>query len=388
MVNRLLKLSKNHSFFIFGGRGTGKSTLLKSVFSDKNAIFFDLLDPDLEQEFSQYPSRLKEKLKKIKSDNPKIKWVVIDEVQKIPKLLEVVHSIIEEKHFHFALTGSSSRKLKRGQANLLAGRAFVFYLFPFSFRELSNRFNLIDYLSWGGLPKIFEYEEDADKKRFLVAYTQTYLKEEIVAEQLVRNLVPFRAFLEVAAQSNGKIISYSKIGRDINVEVPTVQNYFEILQDTLIGFLLNPHHESYRKRQRHNPKFYYFDPGVQRALSKRLDIPLKESTTEYGDLFESFIIQEIYRLIQYQEKQWELSYLRTKDDFEIDLIIELPGRKKIFIEIKSTDHIDVMDFSKLQLFVKNLKNVETYVFSQDKNEFIKDHIQFLHWENGIKKIGL
>jgi predicted AAA+ superfamily ATPase len=388
MVNRHLKLSLSNSFFLFGGRGTGKSTLLEGLFTPEKATQFNLLDPDLESTLSQRPSHLEELLKKVRKDSPEKKWVFLDEVQKIPALLDVVHKLIEQKHFQFALTGSSSRKLKRGNANLLAGRAFVHHLFPFTHRELGSSFDLDHYLTWGGLPKIYELQNDLDRKRFLRSYTQTYLKEEIVAEQLVRNLAPFRTFLEVAAQSAGKIVSYSKIARDVSSEVPTVQNYFEILQDTLIGFLLPPHHDSYRKRQRHNPKFYYFDPGVQRALCKRIDLSIESSTYEYGELFESFVIQEIHRHISYQEKDWTLSYLRTKDDLEVDLIVERPGMKKAFIEIKSSTRIDENEFQGLRNLMKTSGDFEVFILSRDPREFIKDSITFLPWEKGISEIGL
>jgi predicted AAA+ superfamily ATPase len=206
------------------------------------ALFIDLLLPESEEKYAKKPETLIEELQFYQVNNPDQQWVFIDEIQKLPKLLDVVHKLIEEKHFKFALSGSSSRKLKRGKANLLAGRAFLYELFPFTFLEMNSFFNLDSVLQWGSLPKIFEFN-DEDRVSFLRSYVQTYLKEEIVAEQLVRNLQPFRNFLEVAAQANGQILNFSKLARDINSEVPTVQSYFEILIDTYIGFYLHQYIE-------------------------------------------------------------------------------------------------------------------------------------------------
>jgi len=386
MVNRKCNLSKSNSFFLFGARGTGKTSLLSNYFLENERHIIDLLVPEIEERYSSRPSQLIEDLTILKK-NPSIKWIILDEIQKIPALLDLVHKLIEEKYFKFALTGSSARKLKRGHANLLAGRAFVFYLFPFTYDELGDQFDLDEYLSWGGLPKIYELNPE-DRIRFLRSYAQTYLKEEILSEQLVRDLVPFRNFLEVAAQSGSKIINYSAISRDIHVQVPTTQSYFEILEDTHLGFLLKPFHESIRKRQRQNPKFYFFDVGIQRALSKKLDQKLHSGNFEYGDLFESFIIQEIRKKIFYLEKDWGLSYLRTKDNLEIDLIIDRPGLPRAFIEIKSTDRIENESLQGFKILLKTQRHFEAFVLSRDKKEFARDGIQFLHWQHGIKELGL
>ena len=196
MVNRLVNLSENNSFFLFGARGTGKSTLLKSKDFLKNAFFIDLLQPDVEELYSLRPQLLHEQAQTMKAKS----WIVIDEIQKVPKLLDTVHSLIENKKVYFALTGSSARKIKRGGGNLLAGRAFVFSIFPFTARELQAEFDLIKALEWGTLPKLTEFEKENDRARFLRTYAQVYLKEEILVEQLVRNLDPFRLFLPIAAQ--------------------------------------------------------------------------------------------------------------------------------------------------------------------------------------------
>ncbi|MBC7421638.1 MAG: ATP-binding protein [Bdellovibrio sp.] len=388
MISRICKLSKSNSFFVFGARGTGKSTLLKSFFSPDEHTYFNLLSSQTEYQFAKNPDQLSHILLKIKKDTPFKKWVIIDEIQKVPKLLDVIHSEIENGHFLFALTGSSARKLKRGQANLLAGRAFVYNLFPFTSQELGSNFDLMSALQWGTLPKNLNLADD-EKTKYLRSYANTYLKEEIVAEQLVRNLQPFTNFLEVAAQTNGKIINYSKIAKDIGVESPTIKSYFDILEETYVGFRLLPFHESLRKRQNQNPKFYFFDNGVVRALSRRLSIRITEANYEYGQLFESFIIQEITRLIQYNQPDWQIFYLRTKDDFEIDVIIDRPGLPRVFIEIKSTNNISNESFVGLSRFAKEtgLKS-EYYILSQDSAAFIKDGISFLPWQRGLAEIGL
>lgn len=387
MINRQCKLSKNHSFFLFGSRGVGKSTLIKSSFEKNDLTVFDLLNPQLEAELTLHPNHLVEMLEQVQKSHPQKKWVFIDEVQKIPALLDVVHSLIEKKHFLFALSGSSARKLKRGHANLLAGRAYVFHLFPFTYQELGAEFKLDDSLRWGSLPKVFN-TSDIDRIRYLRSYANTYLKEEIVAEQLVRNLAPFRAFLEVAAQSSGKIINYTNIARDVGAEVPTVQSYFDILEETYVGFRLPPFHESLRKRQRQNPKFYFFDNGVLRTLCRRVDLPISPSTFEYGDLFESFLIQEVTRLIHYQEKDWALSYLRTKDNFEVDLILDRPGMPRAFVEIKSTHSVKNESVTGLSRLRQEYPQHDFFVLSQDKTEFIRDGISFLPWKKGITQLGL
>ena len=172
----------------------------------------------------------------------------------------------------------------------MAGRAFVYHLYPFSYLEITTPTSLKEYLSWGMLPKIMEYSTIEKKQRYLEAYTHTYLKEEIWAEQFIRELAPFRRFLEIAAQSNGKLINFSNIARDVGVADQTIQKYYSILEDTLLGFFLEPFHHSFRKRLSKTPKFYFFDPGVVRALTLQLNIPITPSTSYYGELFEHFVI--------------------------------------------------------------------------------------------------
>jgi len=383
MVNRIVNLTKTNSFFLFGARGTGKTTLLKQRFNKSNALYIDLLDPDEEELFARTPVELKYRVEAL-SENQK--WVIIDEIQKVPKLLNLVHKLIESTHRYFILTGSSSRKLKRGAANLLAGRAFVYHLYPFTSTELENQFTLNTALQWGTLPKVYSYKSEKDKQRFLKSYVQTYLREEIVAEQLIRNLDPFRHFLEVAAQSSGKIVNYSKIAQDIGVDTKTVQGYFSILEDTLIGIKLPSFHKSIRKQQNKNPKFYLFDTGVKRALERTLSLGIREGTYAYGELFEHFIISEIIRLSDYQENEWRFSYLRTKDDAEIDLIIDRPGKPLALIEIKSTSSITERAVSTLNRFSKDIDNSESFCLSCDQNPKRIGNVNCIYWQHFLKDL--
>jgi len=348
---------------------------------ESKAVWVDLLDVQLEQIYSKNPHQLNALLEQEKDRQ----WVVIDEIQKIPSLLGIVHKHIRQKKFKFALTGSSARKLKSGQADLLAGRASWFELFPFTHFELGSNFNLDDALNWGTLPEISQLSE-TDKSRFLRSYCHVYLKEEIIAEQLIRKIQPFRNFLELAALQNAQIINYSKFAKDCGVEVTTIQTYFEILTDTLIGIELPPFHESIRKRQRKNPKFYLFDLGVTKALAGLLETKYVPRTPSYGKAFEQFVILEIYRLIKYEEHDWKLSYLTTKDDAEVDLIVEVGKQRRFALEIKSTTLIDETSARSLEALAGDIPNAELILVSNDPRSLRFGRVQAMHWTNAIKKI--
>lgn len=390
MFQRLLNPLSSHSFFLFGARGTGKSTFLKTYLKDeKKLLWIDLLDFEQEQHYQRYPQDLKKRI----LANPKAyRWVVIDEVQRAPKLLDVVHQLIESRVIYpakicFALTGSSARKLKRGSANMLAGRAFLNTLYPLTFLELDGKFNLQKALSWGTLPKVLSLTSDEAKTEFLKSYTLTFLKEEIKAEQIVRNLEPFGAFLEIAAQANGEIVNYYNIAKDVGVSSHTIQSYFQILEDTLLGYFLLAHHQSVRKQQRQSPKFYFFDLGICRALQGLLDQKVKPKTYGFGRYFESLVILELMRLNTYYRRDFRFSYLRTKDNAEIDLIVTKPGRPIILIEIKSSEHVDERDVSTLENFKKDFgPKTKTYVLSMDPLAKKIGSTRALFWQEGIQEI--
>jgi predicted AAA+ superfamily ATPase len=384
MVDRLLKLNTSNSLFLFGARGTGKSTLLRQRFTDAAALLWiDLLSDEDEDEYRRHPSRLSEKLA-----TTAFKTVVIDEVQKNPKLLDIVQLEIEKnKDVQFILSSSSARKLKRGSANLLGGRAFTFNLFPMTHMEIGERFNLLQALEIGTLPKLLHYSDATDITRYLKSYVKTYLREEIVAEQVIRKIEPFQDFLEVSAQMNGKIINFSKIANEVGVDEKTIKTYYDILVDTLIGFYLPPFHRSIRKRQREAPKFYLFDPGIKRALANTLNIRLDPKTFEFGNAFEHFIILEVFRLNSYLEHDYKLSYLRTKDDAEIDLIVERPGHPDLLIEIKSYDRVQESDTRALQAFVDSWdRPAEGLLLSRDPSHIMSHDIKCYPWDRGLREI--
>ena len=356
--------------------------MLKHRFSQKECFWLDLLDSSIEDRFLRNPNELYAIVKALPDE---IKYVIVDEIQKVPKLLDEVHRLIEETGKIFILTGSSARKLKRDGANLLAGRAFVYHLHSFSCFELKDQFDLEKALHWGTLPRIFNLDEATEKNEFLRSYADTYLKEEIWNEQIVRKLQPFRRFLEVAAQCNGKIINYANIARDVGVDDKTIKEYFSILEDTMIGFFLEPFHNSFRKRLVGKPKFYFFDPGIVRSLSRRLSVPLIPKTAAYGEAFEHFILLEFIRLGSYFQADYRFSFIRTASDVEVDLIVERPNKPLLCIEIKSSEVIDAISIRSFIKITREIPNCEAIVLSQDR--FMKkfDHVNCYPWKQGIEK---
>jgi predicted AAA+ superfamily ATPase len=385
MVNRLSKILINNSFFLFGARGVGKTYWLEQILPKNSTHIINLLDPLEEEKFLLDPGELLKRIEQLKENHTHI---MIDEIQKAPKLLDLVQHAIEKTDLVFALTGSSARKLKRGGANLLAGRAFTYYFYPFSHRELADDFDLNFALRWGTLPKVCNLTTDEERQLYLRSYVNTYLKEEIAEEQIVRKLDPFRKFLQIASQSSGTIINFSKIAKDTGVSIPTVQTYFQILEDTLLGTILSPFHESIRKRQFENPRFYFFDNGVRRALDRTITIDLIPQTSAYGVAFEHFIVNEIIKLKAAKNLDFELSYLRTYGDAEIDLIIERPGLPRALIEIKSKTHISDEDVRHLQSLGPDIPNSESFCLSNDPNSKKIGSVACLPWQTGLIEIGL
>lgn len=383
MVNRLQKLNKTNSLLLFGARGCGKSTLLMELFKAPETLWIDLLRGEDEDQLRRDPDLLSYMI-----ENQKPKKVVIDEVQKIPKLLDIVHREIEKRpELQFILTGSSARKLKQKGANLLAGRAFEYFLFPLTTFELGADFNLNEVLRFGSLPKLLSFKNDEDKIEYLRSYSRTYLQEEILQEQIIRQIEPFKDFLEIAAQSNAKILSYSKISRDLGIDDKTVKNYFSVLADTYIGFFLPSFHRSIRKRQRESPKFYFFDLGVKRALERNLGVELNSQSYAFGEAFETWVVQECFRLNEYKKKDFRLSYLRTQSDVEVDLVIERPGQPDLLIEIKSSSLIKQED-------TKSILNIssdwdgpcEAQIWSQDSSPKTISEIKCMPWKIGLENL--
>jgi len=383
MFSRLLTFSKQHSFFLFGARGVGKSTLLMERCLPSQTLIVNLLDPMEEDRFARHPNALIEIVEALPA---KVTHVVIDEIQKVPKLLDVVHLLIETRQCkkQFILTGSSARKLKTAGVNLLAGRAFVYHLFPFSFLELGETFDLQTALTFGTLPGLTPLKTQADKQLFLKAYALTYLKEEIWAEQMIKKLDPFRRFLTVAAQCHGKMLNYSNVAKDVGVEDKTIKNYFSLLEDTLIGFCLKPYRHSFRKRLALAPKFYFHDIGVARALADMLTVIPKSGTSYYGELFESFVIAECLKLSSYAQNDFRFSYLRTGAGVEIDLVVERPGKPLLLVEIKSSDDIRAGDLSNLNKIASELGACEAICLCQEPRRKTIGQVKVWPWRKGIQ----
>lgn len=386
MFTRLVKLPKTNSFFLFGARGTGKSSLLEETFDPSTSLFIDLLQPTEYSLFTRHPQELSRRIAALK--NPKAATVIVDEVQRVPKLLDLVHHHIERDKVKFALTGSSARKLKRGAANLLAGRALLFNLFPLTHQEMGDDFSLSDALTWGTLPAVVNEQDGGIRRKILQAYAHTYVREEVQAEQLIRALEPFHLFLPIAAQMSGKLINYSKIARECGASDYSVKEYFKLLEDTLLGFFLRPFHESIRKRQLSAPKFFIFDAGVKRALLTQLTLPILPATSGYGDSFEEWLIVEIQRLSTYAENDYSFSYLRTKDDVEIDLVIERPGMPRALVEIKSSEAITSEHLTSLVRLGRDIPSSELFCLSQDPHKKIIDGVSVLPWKEGLRELGI
>jgi predicted AAA+ superfamily ATPase len=384
MFNRLIDPLETSSFFVFGARGTGKSTLLKERYLGKRSFYINLLDPELEYRYSLDPNLL---LREVAALKQKPKWVVIDEIQKVPKLLELVHWMIEDQKQKFILTGSSARKLKRGAANLLAGRANVYNLFPLTFAELGDVESLDEHLRWGSLPHIFTLKTEREKKSYLNAYIQTYFAEEIRSEQIIRKLDPFRAFLPILGQVSGKIVNHANIGKEVGVSTATIQSYFQIVEDTLLGFYLPAFHVLIRKSQLSSPKFYIFDTGVKKALEQSLDQKVLPRTSVYGELFESFIINEIQRLNSYFERDFRFSYFATKNGVEVDLVLSKASQHSL-VEIKSSQRIDMNEVKRLSALGEEVPNLKKcFYLSQDPIPQTIKQVECMHWKQFLKNFA-
>jgi predicted AAA+ superfamily ATPase len=317
-----------------------------------------------------------------------LSWVLIDEVQRVPELLNVVHYHLEKSgtDLKFALTGSSARKLRRGASNLLAGRAFNYALFPLTHFELEGDFNLGTYLRFGGLPRVYALASEAEKIKFLETYALTYIQEEIWNEHLIRDLPPFRKFLQVAAQMNGEVLNYSKIAVDVGADDKTVKEYFNILEDTLVATLLEPYDRSVRKRQSTGSKCYFFDVGVKRAIEGSVGNKIVPGSSEYGRIFEHFLMNEIFRMNSYRQLNAQFSYLRTKDGAEVDLVIERKGMPTTLVEIKSTDRVSEGDAKTLQAFLPSFPKAQAMVLSNDSKEQKFGQVLALPWQVGLQRL--
>ena len=316
-LQRILK-SSEHSFFLFGPRGTGKSTWLKQQYKD--SIYIDLLKTDVYLDLARHPDRLEGIVFAGNGKGP----VIIDEVQRVPELLNEVHRLIESQNIPFGLCGSSARKLKRGGGNLLAGRALPVYMEGFCFAELPSRYDDHAAIEWGMLPLVVQRPEaSAD---ILSAYVDMYIKEEITQEGLVRRLPPFLRFIEVAGLLNGQCINASNIAREAGVPRSSVDTYFSLLEDTMMGHFLPAYVPNVKVREQKSPKFYWFDPGVARAAAGLLYESVADPIWK-GTALETLLFHELRVYNQACGRHAGLFHHRTPADVEIDFVIETRKRR-------------------------------------------------------------
>lgn len=379
MVDRDVKLPADRSFFLFGPRQSGKTTLINSIFNGK-VYKINLLMSDQFFKYSKDPSLLRREVLEKKKN---IKHVFIDEIQRVPELLNEVQYLIDGTSLHFIMSGSSARKLKRGYANLLGGRAVQRFLFPFMWREVSKNVPLMHFLRFGSLPPVFLAEKEADKIDLLNAYVDIYLREEIQAEGIVRQIGAFSRFLDMAASQFGEIVNYSAVARECQQAVMTVKTYYEILVDTLIGFRLEPWRKSLRKRLSGHPKFYLFDNGVTNIIN-RYDHAISDHYL-LGRLFEQFIVIETMKWIKMSQEMINLYYWRTNTGAEVDLLMERSGKITGAYEIKWSKTITTSQITGLKSFQEDYPNVPCYVVCNTDEPYRLGNILIMNWSQFLKE---
>jgi predicted AAA+ superfamily ATPase len=367
---QLAPLLAMKSFFLFGPRATGKTTLIRQQLA-KSATIIDLLDSRHFLRLSSAPHELESLIAAAPAE-----IIVIDEIQRVPELLNEIHRIIETQNLTFLLTGSSARKLRRGKANLLAGRVWDARMFPLIYREISD-FNLSRYLQYGGLPAVYlsEYPEEE-----LSAYVNTYLKEEIMAEGLIRRLPPFSRFLKTLALANGEMINFTKLANDCQVPPSTVTEYVGLLEDTLIGFLLPAWIESKKRKAIKTGKFYFFDPGITHMLAGTET--LDRNSNLYGKSFEQFILMELRAYLSYRRKTSPLTYWRSKSGHEVDFLIGT----KTAIEVKASKKVSRNDFKGLKYLKEEAVFQNLILVSQDPVSTLTDNILTIPWQKFLSDL--
>lgn len=363
MIERKLKIEESEdSIFLWGARQTGKSTLLMQRFPE--AKYYDLLESDLYERFRRQPSLLRNELKMIDSDT----LVIIDEIQKIPELLDEVHWLMSRRNMRFILSGSSARKLRRCGANLLGGRAKRQQLFPFVSAEIPD-FSLSRAINNGMLPR--HYLIDNPAKR-LQSYVGDYLREEIKEEALTRNITSFTRFLEIAAINDGEILNYNNIAADCGVSAPTIKEYFSILEETLLGYQLPAYTKTIKRRVIQAPKFYLFDIGIVNYLTHRRN--LLPGSIDYGHALEHLMLQETIAYLSYSESDLQAAYWRTASGFEVDIIIFEPysHNVKCAIEVKSCEEVQNRHLKGLRAFREEHPECHPICISHDKSPRLTD----------------
>lgn len=379
MYNRITKLplTGSNSCFLWGSRQTGKTTLLKQLFP--GARYYDLLLSEVYHKLLLHPGQIREELiaSDINGESRKFP-VIIDEIQKLPALLDEVHWLIENRRIRFVLCGSSARKLKRTPANLLGGRAVRYELFPLVFPEIDN-FDIIRALNYGLLPRHYQ---SASPLRLLQSYVGDYLQQEITAESITRNIPAFGRFLEVAALGNGELLNYTNIAADCGVSAPTVKEYYRILEDTLIGTQVVPYRIRSKRRIIQAPKFYFFDIGIVGYLTRRGAV--QEGSELFGRAFEHFIYLEILAHAAYSEKFYPITYWRTSSGFEVDFIL---GSHEVAVEVKSSQQIRPRHLSGMRAFREEFSPAKSIIVSMDDApRTIEDNIEILPWRVFLEQL--
>ena len=359
------------SLFLWGARQTGKSTLLKSLFPD--SLWFDLLQSDVFERLQKSPSQLRE----IILAAPAGQTVVIDEIQKIPALLNEVHWLIENQRTRFILSGSSPRKIIRSEANLLGGRALRYELFPLVSQEIPD-FDLLRALNHGLLPRHYISE---NPQKLISAYIGNYLRDEIMAEARIRNSALFSRFLEIAAFSNGEMVNYSNIASESGVSPPTVREYFQILEDTLTGRFLPSYQKRPKRRVILSPKFYYFDVGIVNYLLKRGKI--ERGGEAFGSAFEHFIYHEIFSHSHYSGLAYPICYWRTASQIEVDFIL---GDNEVAIEVKSTENANPRHAKGLKSFAEEYNVKKLILVTNDPFSRQMDNVLVLPWKVFLQQL--
>ncbi len=364
---QLAPLLERKSFFLFGPRSTGKSTLLRHEF--RSGRVYDLLDQDVFSRLTRRPALLGE-------EGNLDDLVIIDEIQKLPMLLDEVHRLIERHDTRFLMTGSSARKLRRGSVNLLAGRAWTAELFPLTCGEIPE-FDLATYLNRGGLPHIYPSPDFAEELR---AYTSTYLREEIAAEALARRIDAFARVLALVALTNGREINLQSLASDCGVAPRTLRNYLDVLIDTLLAFEVPPFKATRRRKAISRSKLYLFDVGVVNSLARRGEI--QPGSELFGVAFEHFIVLEVRAFLSCLRRSEPLQYWRSTSGFEVDIVIG----DRIAVEIKSSDLVSERDLKGLRA-LREEGLIEQYcVVSRDPNPRILDGIAVLPWAEFLSRL--
>lgn len=373
-----LIINSRKSVLLLGPRQTGKSTLMHSFNPD---VTINLMDEAVYLQFAQNPSELKERIAQMHTRKVAI---FIDEVQRLPSLLNTIQTIIDsEPNIKFFLTGSSARKLRRGQANLLPGRIHSYYLGPIVACETDYSLDISECLSTGTLPGILSEPSIAERKKTLRTYAATYLKEEIQAESLTRNLEGFARFISVAAEWSGKFLDLSKMAQAAQVDRQSVVRWFEILEDTLVVHRLDAYAKKLSKRLVRHPKFYFFDVGVLNGMLANFTA----SSDRKGNLFEHFFFSQLLHSAFALDKEIKLSTYRTESGVEVDFIVELDG-KQIAIETKHSKHLTGSDLKGLKNFIDYGKPDKAMLAHTGEDKKVIDGIEILPWQIVLQQIGL